>query len=144
MTGPAKEKGPVRFKEIEHTADRALRIFGQSWEDLLTNAVHGMNSLMISKLPRGPRNIEKAIDLEALDAESLLVAWLSELAYWAEVESQVFDQFTFHDISCTHLKSTAKGITLERVERHIKAVTYHNLTIVQKSEGFSATVVFDV
>jgi SHS2 domain-containing protein len=144
MSGSAEKNASVRFEEIEHTADRALRIFGQSWEELLINAVHGMNSLIISKLPGGPRNLKRAFDLKAFDAECLLVAWLSELAYWAEVESQVFDRFTFHDLSFTHLKSTAKGITLKRVERHIKAVTYHDLTIVTNSEGLSATVVFDV
>jgi SHS2 domain-containing protein len=144
MTGPVNANGPVRFVEVEHTADRAVTIHGRSWQDLLVNAVHGMNSLMTATLPGGPRNIEKAVELEAFDAESLLVAWLSELAYWAEVASQVFDQFTFHELTDTHLKSTAKGVTLERLERHIKAVTYHDLTIVESSEGLSATVVFDV
>jgi SHS2 domain-containing protein len=99
---------------------------------------------MASKLPPGPHEVKKTIELEAFDAESLLVAWLSELAYWAEVESQVFTEFTFHDLSFTRLKSTVKGIHLQGIERHIKAVTYHDLKIVRESQRLSATVVFDV
>jgi len=30
------------------------------------------------------------------------------------------------------------------MEKHIKAVTYHNLEIVQTARGLTATIVFDV
>ncbi|UCD83057.1 MAG: archease [Desulfobacterales bacterium] len=49
-----------------------------------------------------------------------------------------------HDVSPTHLKATVYGNRAEQLEKHIKAVTYHNLAIIRTAEGLSATVVFDV
>jgi SHS2 domain-containing protein len=138
------ERGEPRFEEVDHTADRALRIFGATWQDLLVNAAHGLNSLLAGELPSGPRRVERSVDLETVDAESLLVAWLGELAYWAEADSQLFDRFIFHDLSSTRLRSTARGLVLARLERHVKAVTFHNLSIARDARGLSATVVFDL
>ena len=73
----------IAFEEIEHTADRALIIYGRNLEELLLNAARGLNSLLgaDADLPSTPKT--KSLELDAIDAESLLVEWLSELAYWA-------------------------------------------------------------
>ncbi|MCU0603647.1 MAG: archease [Desulfobacterales bacterium] len=144
MTGPDDMQGPVRFEEIEHTADRALRIYGTSWAEFLVNAARGMNSILAAAPARTPGRRSKSVQLEAIDAESLLVAWLSELAYWAEAESLIFDRFVFHELDAARMKSTVTGSAVDHLDRHVKAVTYHGLNIVQDAAGFSATVVFDV
>lgn len=144
MTGPKETQGPVRFHEIEHTADRALRIYGATWEAFLVNAAHGMNSILASAPDRAPGRKSKPVELQAIDAESLLVAWLSELAYWAEAEALIFDTFVFHELDTARVKSTVTGFRAEKLDRHVKAVTYHDLRVAEDAAGFSATVVFDV
>jgi SHS2 domain-containing protein len=47
-------------------------------------------------------------------------------------------------VSPTHLRTIARGGRAERLERHVKAVTFHNLDIVRTAQGLTATVVFDV
>jgi SHS2 domain-containing protein len=47
-------------------------------------------------------------------------------------------------VSPTQVKATVHGSRVARLESHIKAVTYHNLEIVQTDKGLTATVVFDV
>lgn len=134
----------VGFEEVEHTADWALRIRGATLKELLINAARGMNSLLVS--PHAPirTEIEEHIELEAGDAESLLVDWLSELAYWAEVEGIIFGEFNIYRITPTHLKAVVRGGYAPNLQKHIKAVTYHNLHIIETNEGLEATVVFDV
>ncbi len=134
----------LAFEEIEHTADRALRVYGADLKALLLNAARGLNSLMAPehRPDTGQRKI--AVQLEAGDAESLLVDWLSELSYWAETEMLVFHDFELDSVSATHLEATLYGTRAPRLERHIKAVTYHNLAIVRTEKGLTATVVFDV
>lgn len=70
--------------------------------------------------------------------------WLSELAYWAETELLVFHKFDLYSLSPTHLKATVHGSRVAQLENHIKAVTYHNLKIIESDAGLTATVVFDV
>jgi SHS2 domain-containing protein len=137
----ASESG---FDEIEHTADRALRIRGRNLEELLVNAARGLLTLLNPAPSTGGRTATRLIDLEALDAETLLVKWLSELAFWAETEMLVFDRFDVEQVSPTHLRALARGDRVDRLERHVKAVTFHNLDIVQTPQGLTATVVFDV
>jgi SHS2 domain-containing protein len=79
-----------------------------------------------------------------MDSESLLVDWLSELAYWAEIEMLVFQEFKIESVSSTHIKARIYGTRVKQLKKHIKAVTYHNLDIVQTDKGMTATVVFDV
>jgi len=134
----------VAFEEIEHTADRALRIFGSNLRELLLNAARGMNSLMVIELTPCSVQHEKSVELDAMDAESLLVEWLSELAYRAETEMLIFHEFDMESVSSTHLKATLTGTRVTQMDKHIKAVTYHNLEIIETDKGLAATVVFDV
>jgi SHS2 domain-containing protein len=128
---------------VEHTADRALRIYGRDLAELFTHAALGMNSLM-QPTAADRTSMAKEIALEAIDAESLLVAWLSELSYWAETESLLFTRFEFLMISPTHLRAKVYGGRAEAIEKHVKAVTFHNLQIRSDAGGFTTTVVFDV
>lgn len=134
----------LEFEEIEHTADWALRIRGQNLQELLTNAARGMSSLLVSSFDEIPADVEQQVELEALDAETLLVDWLSELAYWAEAEQVVFKQFALSHVTPTHLRAVVRGGRVSELQKHIKAVTYHNLEIVETARGLTATVVFDV
>lgn len=146
-TESAKNSEPGRrtaFREIEHTADRALKIYGSNLKELLLNAAAGMNSLLTGQPDALSAGEKKSVELDAIDSEGLLVEWLSELAYWAETESLVFNKFDLHRVSPTHVKATVHGSRVAQLENHIKAVTYHNLKIIQTEKGLTATVVFDV
>ena len=139
-----ERKPEVGFEEIEHTADSALLVSGRTWEELLENAAHGMNTLMVTDVSAIGTQIQKQASVEAPDAEGLLVEWLSELAYWAEKELLVFSRFEFHQVTSTIIQATLFGGHMQEMQKHIKAVTYHNLEIVNTDKGLTATVVFDV
>ena len=132
------------FEEIEHTADWALRIRGSDLRELLVNAARGMSSLLVSEPAQIPLSIEEHFTIEADDAESLLVNWLSELAYWAETEGFVFAEFNLQKVSPTYLQAVVRGASVPDLQKHIKAVTYHNLEIVETDAGLTTIVVFDV
>ena len=132
------------FEEVEHTADKALRVFGADLTELFLSAAEGLTHLMAADVADISTKIEKSIELEAIDAESLLVEWLSELAYWAESEMLVFKNFRIQKATATYLKAKVWGGKTSMLEKQIKAVTYHNLKIKKTAEGLEATIVFDV
>jgi SHS2 domain-containing protein len=146
VTYGADGSGDPAFSEIAHTADCALRIRGKDFAGLLQNAALGLYSLIgaSKKEKAGGNLIEKQISLDAQDAESLLVEWLSELAYWVETTLFIGTEIDFIDVSGKHLTASVRGWEAQRIERLIKAVTYHNLQIRQTKTGLEATVVFDV
>jgi SHS2 domain-containing protein len=139
-----QQPGNADFEEMDHTADWALRIRGHDLNHLLLNAALGMSSLLVSDLTRIPLTHQEQIELDAYDAESLLVNWLSELAYWAEADGIVFAKFELQNVTPTGLRAVVNGGHVPNLKKHIKAVTYHNLEIIETDDGLEATVVFDV
>lgn len=139
------EETMADYEIVEHTADWSLRVWGKDLADLLRHAAEGMNALMVGEgitavLPTTTR----ALTLDTYDAESLLVEWLGELAYWAEMEGLVFPEFSLSEVSPTHLQATLRGGPAPELLKHIKAVTYHNLEIISTENGLEVTIVFDV
>ncbi len=134
----------MEFEEVEHTADWALRVRGRDLRELLINAGRGMSRLLVPDLGNPPTTVERHIKLDAIDAESLLVEWLSELAYWAETELIVFLEFDLRRVTLDYLEAVVRGVPAPNLQKHIKAVTYHNLKIIETDVGLEATVVFDV
>lgn len=144
MATNALSHRPPAFEEIEHTADWALRVYGRTLRELLVNAAVGMNTLLTGNVAAIPRRVKRRFVIYGDDAECLLVNWLSELAYWAEAEQLLFCQFDLCDVTPTHLCAVVRGGHVVELQKHIKAVTYHNLRIEQCAHGLVATVVFDV
>jgi SHS2 domain-containing protein len=132
------------FEVIEHMADWAIRVTGKDLLQLFCRAAEGMSSLMAGDLETLPLTVVRTLELKAYDAESLLVEWLSELAYWAEMEQMVFRQFDLIEVTPTELRGMVTGGRAPILHKHIKAVTYHNLAIIGNDEGLETTIVFDV
>ena len=133
------------FEVVDHTADWSIRVWGRDLADLLRQAALGMNTLMVGEdTAVSPPTITRRLTLDADDAESLLVDWLSELAYWAEMEQVVFLEFVLMAVTPTHLQATLHGGPVAELLKHIKAVTYHNLAITPTASGLETTIVFDV
>jgi len=132
-----------RFEEIEHTADLALRVYGQDMRELFANAAYGMFAMMAEPSLEGPTR-EREVSLEAMDSESLLVDWLNELIYLHEVERETYSQFNIQTLSPTKLKAHVIGGPTRIKTKAIKAATFHDLAIKETANGLVATIVFDV
>lgn len=135
------------FEELPHTADWALRVWAANLPALFSEAARGMNALSGAALDAVPR-LERDFVASGADAESLLVAFLSELVYYAEQEHTGFDSFGIElgvAGKDTHwLRAVFHGARLSQLHKAIKAVTYHRLDIVQTAHGYEVTIVFDV
>lgn len=129
---------------VEHTADWALRLRGRDLNELFTHAAKGMAWLLAGDTETVPLDTAREVSLEAFDAEELLVLWLGELAYWAERDGLVFPVANLDRVTTHTLAGTVRGGRPAELQKHIKAVTYHDLAIRQVEDGLEVTVVFDV
>jgi SHS2 domain-containing protein len=136
------ENQSAGYLEISHTADWALKVWAPDLRGLLVQAAYGMYALLQIQLQPGGR-YECPVDQDAEDAEGLLVSFLSELLYLTEQEGLGFDCFDLVIAGC-HLSGTMLGAPVESQRKEIKAVTYHNLAIIQTPQGLETTIVFDV
>lgn len=132
-----------RFEEVEHTADIAIRVWGRDLADLFANAAYGM-ACQMADAEEAVRAVERRIELEAHDAETLLVTWLGELLYLGERDGCVFTDFDVLEVTPTRLRAVAQGGPVREHRRHIKAVTFSELEIVHTDERYETIIVFDV
>jgi len=144
--------GPCRYRylEVEHTADRALEVWGDELHDLFAGAARGMYSLM-ADLEDLVAMDWREIRLEAQDLESLLVDWLSELLFLTETEDLIFTESRIKvvtgqgpDSNGASMVARVGGVPAAVTRAHIKAATYHDLSVEQDETGWSTVVTFDV
>jgi len=131
------------IQEIEHTADWSIRVRGGDLRELFANAARGMFGL-IADLERVTPGVAHQVELEAFDAETLLVAWLGELLWLNEESDAVWVRYEIAELTSTYLRATVWGGPAPGQWKHIKAVTFHDLAIVETDAGYKVTIVFDV
>lgn len=86
---------------------------------------------------------EQVFHTTAPDQEALLVAFLSNLIYFAEYEKMGFNEFSIQ-LQADELTAAMKGAPLTSINKIIKAVTFHNLQIKKNKLGYEVDIVFDV
>jgi len=133
----------ARFEEIEHTADIAIRVLGRDLAELFANAAYGM-ACQLADADGVDLTVESSFELEAYDAETLLVTWLGELLYLGERDECVFTEFDILEATPTRLRVIVRGGAVREYHGHIKAVTFGGLEIRRTDEGYETTIVFDV
>ena len=130
------------YREIEHTADWELEVWAPDLPGFLEHAARGMYMLAAIRLIHEPR-IVRAITITAHDDEEMLVSFLTELIFIAEQEGLGFDQMELL-VRDNLLMASLVGAQICEQKKEIKAVTYHNLEILQDGNGYRAKIVFDV
>lgn len=130
------------YREIEHTADWELEVWSPDLTGLLEQAARGMLALAGTRLADGPR-VQRELDVTAGDAENLLVAFLSELLYISEMEAVAFDNYDLR-LEGFRLQAALDGAPIASMDKEIKAVTYHKLSVQRRDDGLRVNIVFDV
>lgn len=136
------------YEELGHTSEIGLRLEADTAVDLFTCAAQAMFHL-IQPEPKPVAETETApwrqITLSANDQESLLVDWLSELLYLYETTGLVFNQYHINSWQPTVMEATVTGTkSARRPAMHIKAVTYHQLEVIQTPDNWQARIFFDI
>jgi SHS2 domain-containing protein len=134
---------PYRHEEVDHTADRAMRVWGDDLQSLFIGAARGMYHLM-ADLDGLVATEWCEILVKASDPEALLVEWLNELLFLTEVKGLLFVDYQIDSLTGSSLAGRAGGVPAEPSKAHIKAATYHDLSIVGKGTGCSSVITFDV
>jgi len=130
------------YQEVDHTADIALRVWGEDFQALLKQAACGMYCLMGVEPVLGLSDV-MSFTIPQANYEILLVDFLTELLYIAEEANLVLDDFMFEE-GQHHVQIRSTGRKIQFQERAIKAVTFHDLMVKETSKGLIATITFDV
>jgi SHS2 domain-containing protein len=134
------------YKILDHTADIGIKLTGRFLTELFWKAIHATTDLLSGGIEIEPR-IEKDFTIKEENIETALVSILEEIIYFFEKESflsSICSVRTKEDAYEIELKGDRVSALDIKNGTEIKAVTYHQLEIKEVSEGFQATVIFDI
>ncbi len=137
----AKEKKESRFRFLEHTADILMEADGKDYLDALQNAASGMFSVLGKAKPKEKFTIEE----KAPNKEELVVHALSRIL--AECDAMEIVPCKTEVVSFDAVENLIKMAVFgekKRARDHIKAVTFHELSVVEDEKGCRIRVLFDV
>ncbi len=137
------------YEQIGHTADIAIRAYGDTLEEAFACAAGAMFEIITEHAEiRASNSVDFVV--EADDLENLLVEFLSRLVLANEVDGWVFGDFSVTFEGESRLRAVAVGEKFD-TSRHggglqIKGVSYHMIEITPPVKGAPASVqvLFDI
>ena len=132
---------------LDHTADIGIIVRGHNIKNLFKTAALAMMQLMITNKSAQPSS-SIHISIKSTDPADLMVRWLGEILYLFHGEKAVVIHSEIHFISPTHLEATLGTARfnpdLHEVLCEIKAVTFHQIEVMEKDDCWEGKVIFDV
>ena len=138
---------PQLYRIIEHTADTGFEVRGDTREQVFETAALAFFHIMW-RVGQHKKSQPEVINITGIDSKELLVNFLEEFLYLYDAKGLV----------CTHVKVDKMSDTMLRAQAWlqqfnddrdrellgVKAVTYHQLNIVEKDHIWVAQVFLDI
>ena len=131
------------WRELRHTADWSIEVWGTDPRTLFANAGAAMYALQEGDRSQ-PLTHARAICVAGNGYDELLVAWLNGLLLGQELGSEMYSRFEIFEMSPRGLRGVAYGHPETPAHTGVKAVTYYDLDVRQTDTGWQARVTFDV
>ena len=134
---------------FEHTADLGLRATAPTLERLMADAACGLFEIIAGDLGQiRPRHDHaERFNVAGTDPTWLLFDWISELHAAFELRRMLFCGFDV-SIDAAGLHATAHGEPYaparHSLAHEIKAITQHELSVVETADGWEATLIVDI
>jgi len=129
---------------VDHTSEVTVRLRAPTFFGLISEATAAFGDLVPSSSKRGWSAERRTLRQHGGDHAAILVGWLNELVYLAEV-----DQWLPVELECLGegdgaIDLRARGVGLDRPFVSVKAATLYNATAREGRDGWEAEVTLDV
>jgi len=135
------------FRILEHTADVGFEAVGATCEEVFANSARALFHLIVDLETIAPRDAT-SLSVGGSDTASLLVNWLSELLYLHDAEGWLFSEFAVTLQPDVSLAAVVRGEKFDSARHQskmmVKAITYHQLSLVRTPQGWRAQVYVDI
>lgn len=138
----------VGFEILPHAADLRVRVWGKKIEELFYAALRGAASCLgpeVLKYTKRELKEKKEIRIEAVDINSLLVGFLSEVVAQSDILNTIFPAVSFKKFGENFLEGELQGKKVDSFIKEIKAVSYDEVDIKKNQQTglYETILVFD-
>jgi len=137
-----------KYEFFDHTADIGIKAYGRDLNEAFENAALAVFEVMTDTSKVEPKE-SREIEIDGMDLENLLYRWIESLLVYYDSELFLFGKFKVKiDLENLRLNAIAWGekFNPDKHERRtvVKAVTYHEMSIVKTNNGYELTFVVDI
>ncbi len=134
------------FKEIDHSGDIGIEVWGKDMGEVLQNATMGLFALLCRNQVR--EVVERKVDVSSSSAEDLLVDWLAEVISTAGAYGELYGGVEIGRVGEWRAAGVLRGEKVD-AKRHdlrfdVKAATYHGLAVEKRGGRYYGRVIFDL
>jgi SHS2 domain-containing protein len=147
----------LRFRYLDHITDAVIEAYGRTLAEAFENSAYGLVNTMFDLNQVSP-NQEIKIEAKGYDLESLLYDWLEKVLLTLLVENIIISVFKIkiyqqsddnnNKDNSYFLSCTAMGECLNLKKHHykveIKAVTYHEMEVIQETNKVTTRFLLDL
>lgn len=140
----------ANYKFIDHTADIACEVLGDTLEELFTASVEAWRRSVVEETKYCEREIKK-FKLKASSKEQLLVDFISEINYYLFTRNWLFNLVMELEIKQKNdtwiLSTEIEGMPVTQdveIKQEIKAITFHQMNIEKRENKYYTLIVFDI
>jgi len=142
----ATEESTMGYELRAHTADVAVEATAPTRGELFAAVADGLATAMCESTPAAGDRF--SVDCRAESIDALLYEYLDQLIYERDVRLVLPVDNEAHVAESDEwwrLNASARGVPLDAVDaREVKAVTYSEMVVDRRGEGWYGYVVFDV
>jgi len=138
------------YKFIDHTADIACEVSGDTLEELFTASAEAWRISVVEETKYCEREIKK-FKLKASSKEQLLVDFISEINYYLFTRNWLFNLVVELEIKQENeawiLSTEIEGMPVSQdveIKQEIKAITFHQMNIEKRKNQYYTLIVFDI
>ncbi|MCC6027013.1 MAG: archease [Archaeoglobales archaeon] len=134
----------MKYRFIDHTADIAFEVYGNSLEELLENSAYAFYEAFV-KVDAIKEAETRTVEVEADEEDLLLYRWLNELLFLFETQF-----FAGKKVKVRIKNMKAEGTIVgskfgrEAVKVEPKAITMHKFGIRRENGKLAAFIVVDI
>ena len=137
----------MMYEIFEHTADLGLRMKAADLNSLFAEAGRALFSVIVANLDDVQPRHQVRFRIEGSELDYLLLDWLTELLFTFDSQRLLLNDFGVR-IDQDGLDGLARGEMIDasrhKLEHEVKAITYHNLSVVRTDDGWESEVIVDI
>jgi SHS2 domain-containing protein len=137
----------MAYRVFDHTADLGVEVTATTQEALYADAAVALFDLL-TDLATVRSDTSREVVITGGDASDLLVNFLRELLDCYNHDGFLMKSCLVQEVDSHRLTAILRGERFDparhRIEKEIKAVTYHQASVEKTEDGWKARVVFDV
>jgi len=133
------------YQITEHTADMRMNVEAQNLRQLFKDSIKGMLNTLKTENPEANKTtVKRTVAVQSSDITALLIDTMNEVLSLAQIHRETYPKIFIRKLSKTAIVAELEGMKVEKFEKDIKAVTFHEANVEKKEGLWKTTIIFDI